>query len=162
MLAEDGPVCRRPVGNGGLFARSVTAPSIRRRNLQNPAVPGFCLVLPDVLLYPCPTWSLETQGYFMPRFDELFKNDVARGVAIGIGVAAAAAFVVPAIRPVARAVVKTGILCFEKSRELVAEAGEALEDIVAEVKAELASAPSVSEVAENVMEAAADIVEPKA
>jgi hypothetical protein len=75
----------------------------------------------------------------MPKFDELIQNDIARGVAIGVGVAAAGAFLLPSVRPVARAVLKTAILSFEKGRELVAEAGEAFEDIVAEVKAELAS-----------------------
>jgi len=67
------------------------------------------------------------------------RNDVARGVAIGVGVAAAAAFLLPAVRPVARAVVKTGLVGFEKSRELVAEASEAFEDLVAEVKADIAA-----------------------
>jgi hypothetical protein len=97
----------------------------------------------------------------MPKLDELFQSDVARGVAIGVGVAAAGAFLLPAIRPVARAVVKTGILCFEKGREIAAEAGEALEDIVAEVKAELSSerlgagaAAAVESAAEAVAESA--------
>ena len=57
-------------------------------------------------------------------------------MAIGVGVAAVAAFLLPAVRPVARAVLKSGLVCFEKSRELVAEAGEAFEDLVAEVKVE--------------------------
>lgn len=75
----------------------------------------------------------------MPTIDDLLKSDVARGAAIGVGVATAAAFLLPAARPVARAVLKTGILCFERGRELVAEAGEAFEDLVAEVKADLAA-----------------------
>jgi hypothetical protein len=75
----------------------------------------------------------------MPSIDELLKSDIARGAAIGVGVATAAAFLLPAVRPVARAVLKTGIVCFERSRELIAEAGEAFEDIVAEVKADLAA-----------------------
>lgn len=92
----------------------------------------------------------------MPRFDELLKNDVARGAAIGIGVATAAAFLLPAVRPVARAMLKTGILCFERSRELIAEAGESLEDLVAEVKADLAAerlnVDSVEQAAQTVAE----------
>lgn len=75
----------------------------------------------------------------MPNFDELLKSDIARGAAIGIGVATAATFLLPAVRPVARAVLKTGLVCFERSRELIAEAGEAFEDLVAEVKADLAA-----------------------
>lgn len=75
----------------------------------------------------------------MPKIDDLLKSDVARGAAIGVGVATVAAFLLPAARPVARAVLKTGILCFERGRELVAEAGETFEDLVAEVKADLAA-----------------------
>ncbi|RYU63062.1 DUF5132 domain-containing protein [Methylolobus aquaticus] len=95
----------------------------------------------------------------MPKISELIQNDIARGVAIGVGVAAAGAFLLPAVRPVARAVLKTAILSFEKGREVVAEAGEAFEDIVAEVKAELAS--ERLGVAEPVSEAAAEAVQPE-
>ncbi|MGY6213829.1 DUF5132 domain-containing protein [Methylolobus aquaticus] len=95
----------------------------------------------------------------MPKISELIQNDIARGVAIGVGVAAAGAFLLPAVRPVARAVLKTAILSFEKGREVVAEAGEAFEDIVAEVKAELAS--ERLGVAETVSEAAAEVVQPE-
>jgi Protein of unknown function (DUF5132) len=75
----------------------------------------------------------------MPTIDDLLKNEVARGAAIGLGVATAAAFLLPAVRPVARAMLKTGILCFERGRELVAEAGETFEDLVAEMKADMAA-----------------------
>lgn len=95
----------------------------------------------------------------MPKIEELLQNDIARGVAIGVGIAAAGAFLLPAVRPVARAVVKTGILCFEKGREMAAEAGEALEDIVAEVKAEL-SAERLGAAAEPVVEVVAEAVKP--
>lgn len=95
----------------------------------------------------------------MPKIDELLQNDIARGVAIGVGIAAAGAFLLPAVRPVARAVLKTGILCFEKGREMAAEAGEAFEDIVAEVKAELASERLGAAAAEPVVEAVAEAVE---
>lgn len=94
----------------------------------------------------------------MPKFDELIQNDIARRVAIGVGVAAAGAFLLPAVRPVARAVLKTGILCLEKGREMVAEAGEAFEDIVAEVKAELAAERLGP--AEPAAEAVAEAVKP--
>lgn len=96
----------------------------------------------------------------MPKFDELLKNDVARGVALGVGVATAAAFLLPAVRPVARAVLKSGLIAFERSRELVAEAGEAFEDLVAEVRAELASERLGTESAETVVEAASEAVKP--
>ncbi len=97
----------------------------------------------------------------MPKIDELFQNDIARGVAIGVGIAAAGAFLLPAVRPVARAVVKTGILCFEKGRDMAADAGEAFEDIVAEVKAELSSERlGASAAAEPVVETVAEAAKP--
>ena len=96
----------------------------------------------------------------MPSFEDLLKSDIARGVAIGVGAAAAAAFLLPAVRPVARAVLKSGILCFEKGRELAAEAAETFEDLVAEVKAELAAERLTVESAEQVVEAAAETVRP--
>lgn len=67
----------------------------------------------------------------------LLTNDIAKGVAIGLGVAAAGVLLTPALRPMTRSAVKGGILMFEKGREWVAEAGESFEDMVAEVRAEL-------------------------
>jgi hypothetical protein len=79
----------------------------------------------------------------MPNFQDIFKNDVARGAALGIGAALVAVAALPAImvatRPLARVALKSSLLLLEKGREAVAEAGEHLEDLVAEVKAELAS-----------------------
>lgn len=75
----------------------------------------------------------------MPKLQDLMNNDVARGVAIGFGVITAAAVLLPAAKPVARAALKLGLLSFEKGRELAVEAGEAFEDLVAEVRAELAN-----------------------
>jgi hypothetical protein len=42
------------------------------------------------------------------------------------------------IRPVAKTLVKGGILVYDKAREVVAEAGEQMGDLVAEVRSELA------------------------
>jgi hypothetical protein len=79
----------------------------------------------------------------MPNFQDIFKNDVARGAALGVGAALVAFAAIPAIvaatRPLVRVAVKSSLLLLEKGREVVAEAGEHMEDIVAEVKAELAA-----------------------
>lgn len=64
---------------------------------------------------------------------------------IGLGVVAAGVVLAPALRPMARAAVKTGILLFEKGREWVAEASETFEDLVAEVQAELAQESAAAE-----------------
>lgn len=94
----------------------------------------------------------------MPKLSSLFTNDVIKGVAIGLGVAAAGLMLAPAFRPAARAAVKTGILFFEKGREWMAEAGESFEDLVAEVRAELAEdhlrAEGLAETAQEATESA--------
>ncbi len=77
----------------------------------------------------------------MPNFQALFKNDVARGVALGLSAALVAAAAIPIIvtatRPLARVALKSSLLVFEKGREALAEAEEHFEDLVAEVKAEM-------------------------
>ncbi len=79
----------------------------------------------------------------MPNFQDIFKNDVARGAALGVGAALVAVAAIPAIvaatRPLVRVALKSSLLLLEKGREVMAEAGEHFEDIVAEVKAELAT-----------------------
>ncbi len=77
----------------------------------------------------------------MSLIDDL-KGNVVGGLLIGIGAAILAPVVLPILasiaKPVAKAAVKGGIMLYEKGKETVAEAGEMLEDIVAEAKAELA------------------------
>jgi hypothetical protein len=103
----------------------------------------------------------------MPTIDDLLKNDTAKGVAIGLGAALAGVAAIPVImsvgRPFARVAIKSGLLFLEKGREAIAEAGEGLEDLVAEVKAELAAEQAgftVESAAEDiVVEAAATVAE---
>ncbi|MCX8049134.1 MAG: DUF5132 domain-containing protein [Methylohalobius sp.] len=70
------------------------------------------------------------------------NEDTLKGIAIGAGAVVAAFLAKSALsgsggRALVRATVKTGLLAFEKTREVVAEAVENLEDIVAEVQDEL-------------------------
>jgi hypothetical protein len=70
---------------------------------------------------------------------------------IGAAAVVLAPIVVPAVlagmRPVAKTVVKGGVLVYDKAREMVAEVGEQMGDIVAEARAELtASAAATSAV----------------
>ena len=64
------------------------------------------------------------------------------GVAAGIGAVVLAPLLVPAVakvgKPVAKAAIKGSIRLYEKSKGAIAEAGEVLEDLVAEAKVELA------------------------
>lgn len=78
----------------------------------------------------------------MALFDNGLKGNVLTGLAIGIGAAIFAPQVIPAlagvVKPIAKAAIKGSLILFEKSKETVAEVGEMMEDIVAEVKAEMA------------------------
>lgn len=83
----------------------------------------------------------------MPRLQDfipadLIKSDLSKGVAIGLGAALVAVAAIPVIvtasRPLARVAIKSGLLLLEKGREAVAVAGESFDDLVAEVKNELA------------------------
>lgn len=77
-------------------------------------------------------------------FGELVTGEVAGGVALGVGAAILAPVVLAAAsgagRPLMRAAVKSGIVFYEKGREVAAELGEVVEDFVAEVRAEYAPA----------------------
>ncbi len=68
---------------------------------------------------------------------------VGTGIAIGIGALILAPALIPAIgavaRPMAKAAIKSGLLLFEKTRELVAETQETVADMAAEAQAELVS-----------------------
>jgi len=80
----------------------------------------------------------------MPQVDDLAKNDLARGIAIGVGAAVlipmAAVALAPYLKPAARTAIKLGILALEKAREAAAELAETLEDVTAEVQDELQAA----------------------
>jgi hypothetical protein len=80
----------------------------------------------------------------MALWDDLvagFESSWVPSVLIGVGVVLVAPMVVPALatgmRPLAKAVMKGGIMVYEKGAEVLAEAGEQLSDLVAEVRSEL-------------------------
>lgn len=80
----------------------------------------------------------------MPKFEDLIKNGTPFGIVLGLGAAAVATVIVPALpaivrasRPTARAAIKSGLVLLERGREVMAEASEEFEDMMAEVKAEL-------------------------
>ena len=69
------------------------------------------------------------------------KGNAVTGIFVGIGAAVLAPAVLPVLasiaRPLAKAAIKGGIMLYDKGKEAVAEAGELVEDLVAEAKAEL-------------------------
>jgi hypothetical protein len=80
----------------------------------------------------------------MKQLPVLLKSEAAKVLAINLSVMilvpVAVGILAPMIRPTARAVLKTGILAYEKVREGAAEFGEMMEDLVAEVQEELQEA----------------------
>lgn len=81
---------------------------------------------------------------FVPELDEVIE---------GLGVPGITAIVLLPIlvpvatgigKPIAKAMVKGGIVLYEKGKGVIAEVGETFEDIVAEAKAELAEERSES------------------
>ena len=91
----------------------------------------------------------------MALFDDIvegFGSSWVSSVLVGIGVALVAPIVVPAlavgIRPLAKAVIKGGMMVYDKGAEVLAEAGEQLSDLVAEVRSDLdATATAAAEAA---------------
>lgn len=80
----------------------------------------------------------------MSKLDDFVKSGTPLGIVIGIGATVLATAVIPvlpalarAARPTARAALKSGLVLAEKGRELIAEASEEFEDILAEARAEL-------------------------
>ena len=72
---------------------------------------------------------------------------------IGAAAVVLAPIVVPAVlagmRPVAKTVVKGGVLVYDKAREMVAEVGEQMGDIVAEARAELTTSAAAASAAQS-------------
>jgi hypothetical protein len=80
----------------------------------------------------------------MAIFNNGLKGNVVTGLGIGIGVALLGPVLIPVVaniaKPLAKAAIKGGVILYEKGREAVAETGEVIEDLLAEVKSELAQA----------------------
>lgn len=91
----------------------------------------------------------------MAIFGNGLKGNILSGLAFGIGAAIVAPVVVPVLagvaKPLAKATIKSGMMLYEKGKEVYAETTEVLEDIVAEVKAEMEEtseipAPNVTDI----------------
>ncbi len=72
---------------------------------------------------------------------------VVKVLAIGVGVIILAPAVLPALKPIAKAAIKGGLMLYEKGKESFSEVGEVVEDLVAEAKAEMAEAQEGAEAA---------------
>jgi hypothetical protein len=80
---------------------------------------------------------------------EGFGESLLSNLLLGAAAVVLAPIVVPAVlagmRPVAKTVVKGGVLVYDKAREMVAEVGEQMGDLVAEARSELTTSAAPGE-----------------
>lgn len=74
----------------------------------------------------------------LPNFESLVEDLGVPGIAAMVLLPVFLPVLTSVTRPIAKAAIKNGILLYEKSKGVIAEVGETLEDIIAEAKAELA------------------------
>lgn len=80
------------------------------------------------------------------------QNTNLSRVALGLGGVVLAPILLPILKPVAKATIKGGVKLYEHSKAALTEAGEMLEDLVAEVKAEEMTAAQLVKVYVNTTE----------
>ena len=84
--------------------------------------------------------NVEEGGYKMGLLDDALKGTVLTGLAIGIGAAVVAPAVLPVLagvaKPLAKAAMKSGLVLYNKGKEIATEVEEMAEDLWAETKAE--------------------------
>lgn len=66
-----------------------------------------------------------------------YKANPTRAILLGIGVVVLAPTVLPLLKPIAKATIKTGVSLYQKSVSAIAETGEVIGDLIAEAKAEV-------------------------
>lgn len=76
----------------------------------------------------------------MGMFEDLLKGSWGTAL-VGIGVALVAPTVLPAVgealRPLAKSLIKGGVMLYDTAKEAIAEAGEQVNDMVEEARAEV-------------------------
>lgn len=79
-----------------------------------------------------------------PKITDFVEDAGAPGIIAGIGAVLLAPVVIPVVagvgKPIAKTLIKGGIVLYEKSKGAFAELGETWEDMVAEARAEIAEA----------------------
>jgi hypothetical protein len=85
----------------------------------------------------------------IPDLEEVIENLGIPGIAAIILLPVFIPAVTGVGKPLAKATIKGGILLYEKSKGVIAEVGESLEDLIAEAKAELAEAEAQAQAIET-------------
>ena len=77
----------------------------------------------------------------MALLEDMFKGNMVTGLAVGVGAAVLGPVLVPALgsalRPLAKGVIKAGLVVYDRGREAAAGLGEMTEDLAAEARAEM-------------------------
>lgn len=68
-----------------------------------------------------------------------YNQSPTRALLLGVGAVVLAPSLLPVLKPVTKAAIKTGVVFYEKTKGAIAESGEVLGDMVAEAKAEIAA-----------------------
>ncbi|HEX7634564.1 MAG TPA: DUF5132 domain-containing protein [Noviherbaspirillum sp.] len=72
---------------------------------------------------------------------DIFKSNIVVGLTAGVAATLLAPVLIPVVatatRPLAKSLLKGGVVLYEKGREALAGAGEEIEDLIAEVRSEL-------------------------
>jgi hypothetical protein len=84
----------------------------------------------------------------MGLMDNGFKG-ILSGIGFGIGAAIIAPIVLPilsaGVKPMAKAMIKEGIMLYEKGKEVVEETRETVEDLIAEARSEVEASQTFAE-----------------
>ena len=96
----------------------------------------------------------------MGLLEDVTKNKVVTGLVIGVGASILLPKLLPVLtesaKPLIKGLMKSGLLCFEKGKEVIAEIGETTEDLWAEVKTEL-EAEQLADLEEEISEVEEDL-----
>jgi hypothetical protein len=76
----------------------------------------------------------------VPEFEEIVEDLGVPGIAAIVLLPVLVPVMTGVGKPIAKAMIKGGIVLYEKGKGVIAEVGETIEDLVAEAKAELAEA----------------------
>jgi Protein of unknown function (DUF5132) len=77
----------------------------------------------------------------MALLEDAFKGGgIMMALAAGVGAALVAPVVIPALRPIAKSVLKAGLIAYDQGRVALAELNEQTGDILAEARDELSQA----------------------
>ncbi|MBD2388160.1 DUF5132 domain-containing protein [Cylindrospermum sp. FACHB-282] len=80
----------------------------------------------------------------MAKITDFVEDAGAPGIIVGIGAVLLAPVLIPIVagvgKPIAKSVIKGGLVAYERSKGAIAELGETWDDIIAEAKSEIAEA----------------------